>query len=239
MDRRRMVRSLRMKKNFKGHVKMYDDVYYVDTETGEGTEKVLKKIDPLLCKMASKTYIPGHTFEDIKQELAIMAIKGIRSYDPTKQTALSTFLHGHLRNKLISKLKSENKMSNDADIIYGKNDADGPKIRRAKEELSFSQCGSRYNDGEEVPFEYSLEESDSFYKSPVRRYDDVNFEVSIRKISKNLDKKTSKILELICFEDYTIKDAAAEVGLSGWAASIRIKNLAKKHSIKSVLGKTK
>jgi RNA polymerase sigma factor (sigma-70 family) len=225
-----------MKKNFKGYVKMYDDVYYVDTETGEGTEKVLKKMDPLLCKMASKTYMPGYTFEDIKQELAIMAIKGIKSYDATRATALSTFLHGHLRNKLISKLKSENKMSNDANLIYTE-DKSGAKIRRAKEELSFSQCGSKYNDGEEVPFEYSLEESDSFYKSPVRRYDDVNFEVSIRKISKNLDKKTSKILELICFEDYTIKDAAAEVGLSGWAASIRIKNLAKKHSIKSVLGK--
>jgi RNA polymerase sigma factor (sigma-70 family) len=215
---------------------MFDDIYYVDTETGEGVDKVLKKIDPLLCKMASKTYISGYSFEDIKQELAIIAIQGIRSYDPSKNTALSTFLYKHLDNKLISKLKSANKMSNDADLLYNPGDPN-TKIRRAKEELSFSQCGSRYNDGEEIPFEYSVEESDGFYQSPVKRYDNVNFEVSINKITENIDKKTAKILHLICFEDYTIKDAAAEVGLSGWAASIRIKNLAKKHSIKSVLGK--
>lgn len=225
------------KKNFQGYVKMFDDIYYVDTKTGEGVDKVLKKIDPLLCKMAASTYISGYSFEDIKQELSIMAIKGIKSYDPSKNTALSTFLYKHLDNKLISKLKSANKMSNDANLIYGQEDSD-TKIRKAKEELSFSQCGSRYNDGEEILFEYSVEESDGFYQSPVRRYDDVNFEISIRKISEELDDKTSKILELICFEDYTIKDAAAEVGLSGWAASIRIKNLAKKHSVKSALGKS-
>lgn len=225
-----------MGRNYKGNVKMYDEVYYVDTETGQGIDKVLKKIDPLLCKMASKTYISGHTFEDIKQELGIMVIKGIKSYDPSKNTALSTFLHGHLRNKLISKLKSENKMSNDANLITSGEESEA-KIRRAKEELSFSQCGSRYNDGEEVPFEYSLEESDGFYKSPVRRFEDLDFEVSVRRIAKKLDPKTSRILELVCFEDYTIKDAAEEVGLSGWAASIRLKNLADKQAIRAVLGK--
>lgn len=223
-------------KNFKGTVKMYKETYYVDTETGEGVDKVLKKIDPLLCKMASKTFISGYTFEDIKQELTVMAIKGIKAYDPSFQTALSSFLHGHLYKKLISKIKSENKMSNDASLISEKNKGSN-ELRVAKGELSFSQCGSRYNDGEEIPFEYSLEESDGFYQSPKLRYEDVDFEVSFDKISKKLDPKTSKILKLICFEDYTIKDAAAKVGLSGWAASIRIKQLAKKHSIRSVLGK--
>lgn len=223
-------------KHFQGYVKMFDDIYYVDTETGEGVDKVLKKIDPLLCKMASKTYISGYEFEDIKQELAIIAIQGIRSYDPSKNTALSTFLYKHLDNKLISKLKSANKMSNNADFLFNPEEPE-TKIRRAKEELSFSQCASRYNDGEEIPFEHSVEESDGFYQSPVKRYDNVNFEISMNKIIDSVDKKTAKILQLVCFEDYTIKDAAAEVGLSGWAASIRIKNLAKKHSIKSVLGR--
>lgn len=225
-----------MKKNFKGEVKMYNEVYFVDTETGEGVDKVLKKIDPLLCKMASSTYIPGHTFEDIKQELSIMAIKGIKSYDPTRQTALSTFLHQHLRNKIISKLKSENKMSNDANIISNSGESDA-KIKRAKEELSFSQCASRYNDGEEMPFEHTVAEADGFYQAPTKRFDDVNFEVSINKISEKLEDKTATIIRLVCFEDYTIKDAAEKVGLSGWAASTRLKKLAKRHSIRSVLGK--
>lgn len=224
------------RKNFEGYVKLYNDIYYLNTETGEGVQKVLKKIDPLLCKMASKTYIPGYTFEDIKQELSIMAIKGMRAYNPKMNATLSTFLTGHLRNKIISKLKSENKMSNDASIVRGGKSTDS-KIRRASEELSFSQCGKKYNDGEEIDFELSVEESDGFFNSPIRRFDDINFEVSLRKISETLDPKTSKILELVIFEDYNINDAAREVGLSDWAASKRIKNLAKKHSIRSVLGK--
>lgn len=222
-------------RNFQGEVRMFNDVYYVDTKTGEGVDKVLKKIDPLLCKMASKTYIPGYTFEDIKQELVIMVLRGIRFYDPSRNTALSTFLYKYLNSKLISKLMSANKMSNDADLNF--ETTSDKKIRKVKEELSFSQCGSRYNDGEEIPFEHSIEESDGFYQPQVRRYDDVNFEVSLSKITEDLDSKTSKIIELVCFEDYTIKDAAAEVGLSGWAASIRVKNLARKGSIRSILGK--
>jgi len=223
--------------NFKGHVKMYNTTYYIDTETGEGLDKILKKIDPLLCKMASKTYIPGYSFDDIKQELSIMAVKGMKSYNPDKQTALSTFLHGHLRNKLISKIKSQNKGANDANIVNDEEESI-TKIKKVKEELSFSQCSTKYSDGEEVLFENSLDESNAFYSSGRNSYDDMNFKISLNKLTENLDSKTSKIVELVCFNDYTIKDAAEEVGMTGWAASIRIRNLVKKQAVKSMLGKT-
>lgn len=222
-------------KHFKGEAKIFNETFYVNTETLEGVDKVLKKIDPLLCKMASRTYISGYRFEDIKQELSIMAIKGMRAYDASKNTSLSTFLYRHIDNKLISKLKNANKLSNDADISGSKDD--GSKIRKSKEELTFSRCGHRYSNGEQVPFEYSLSESDGFYQSAVRRFDDVDFEISMRQIIKTSDPVTAKILRLICFEDYTLKEAADEVGLSPWAASIRVKNLASRYAVKSILGR--
>ena len=49
-------------KGYRAYVKVYDDRYYVDTNTGEGFDKVLAKIDPLLNKFASTMYIPGFKF---------------------------------------------------------------------------------------------------------------------------------------------------------------------------------
>jgi DNA-directed RNA polymerase specialized sigma subunit len=99
---------------FEGIVDVYDETFYVNTLTNVGLESVLKKVEPLINKMCSKTYISGYAFEDIKQELNIMVIQGISKYDPAKGTKLSTFLQNHLRKKMISKLRSVNKMSNHA-----------------------------------------------------------------------------------------------------------------------------
>lgn len=224
-------------KHFKGDVVMYNETYYVDTETGEGVDRVLKKIDPLLTKKASVTYLPGFSSEDIKQELVIMVIKGIRSYDPTKGTALSTFLHQHLRNKVISRLKSGNKMANDAELMNGTGDPG--KLRRIKEELPFSTCPVRYDDSDEILFESTIEDSDNYLNMNKRfkSNDDINFEVSIKKFSKELDPDTAQLLKLVCFHDYTIKDAAEKVGLSGWAASIRLKKLLKRQGFKTIIGR--
>ena len=103
-----------MGKHFEGTVKVYDEEIHINTTTKKGYERVLQRIDPLLCKMASKTYMPGYNFDDIKQELIVIAVEGVNAFDPKKNVKLSTFLHIHLRNKLISKIKSVNKLSNDA-----------------------------------------------------------------------------------------------------------------------------
>lgn len=47
-----------MQQNFKGNVEVYDKTFYVNTETGEGFDLVLAKIEPLVCKLASKTFLP-------------------------------------------------------------------------------------------------------------------------------------------------------------------------------------
>jgi len=221
-------------KVFVGSAHLYDERIYVDTRSGVGVDLVLKKIDPLLCKMASSTYMDGFGFQDIKQELAIIAIDGIRSYNPDKKVKMSTFLHIHLRNKLISKLRSENKMSNDA---FAFNEAKpAMPMRKTRREVNFSQISSNLNsdDSSEFDFESSIDSEDSLYGVRASAHDSVEFLASLEKLSCSIDKKTSKIIELVCLRDYSIKDAASEVGLSGWAASMRLKNLSKNRIIKDL-----
>lgn len=223
-------------KHFEGIVEVYNEEFYVDTETGMGLDSVLRKIDPLLCKMASKTYLPGFSFDDIKQELACIAIDGIRSYNPDKEVKLSTFLHIHLNNKLISRIRSENRQSNDAFLLEGEEDGAEAKIRRVREELHFSQCTPLSAD-EGMAFENTIASDDGLYSGPGDNFEDVEFEVSLEKLTDKLDEKTSKIIKLVYYDDYSIKDAAKEVGLSGWAASMRLKNLSEKRFFREVFDK--
>ncbi len=247
------------KKNFEGTAEVYNESFYINTHTGEGVDKVLKKIDPLLCKMAAKTFIAGSAFEDIKQDLAIMAIEGIKAFNPEKNAKLSTFLTSHLIKKNISKIRSKNKISSDAFHLYNKDvdicDCGGvilfvddkkicndcglsynSKYLRARSELNFSQCGSKISEsGEEIQFVNSLSEDDALYKNNLSQIKRCLFDLSFEKISSKIDSKTLKVIELVCYDDYTIKDAAEKVGLSGWAASMRIKKLMKRKYFRDIL----
>ena len=222
-------------KNFQGIVEVFDETFYVDTLTGEGVDKILEKIDPLLCKKASGAFIPGYSFEDMKHELVLIAIDGMKKFDNNKGVKLSTFLYVHINNKLISRLRSENKLSNDAFGLSDKNRESDTKIQKARNEIGFGQFASP--DGAEgTLFENTVSESGGLYFSDRNAYDKVDFEVSLKKLSKKLDYRTRRIIELVYFNDYSIKDAAAEVGLSGWAASMRLKKLADKRSFRSIFG---
>lgn len=53
---------------------------------------------------------------------------------------------------------------------------------------------------------------------------------------KDEDPRMIKVIELICFHDYSIKEAAAEAGISNAGANIRLKNLRKNRKIKEMLG---
>jgi RNA polymerase sigma factor (sigma-70 family) len=220
--------------NFQGMAEVFDEVIYIDTMSGEGVDTVLAKIDPLLSKKAASAFIPGFSFDDMKHELVLIAIDGIKKYDGSRDVKLSTFLYRHIENKLISRLRSENKLSNDAFSLSGKRQGDG-KIKKAREEIGFSQFIAA--DGMEgISFESTISENNGLYFSDGNAYDKVEFEVSLRRLSKKLDYRTRRIIELIYFEDKSIKDAAKEVGLSGWAASMRLKKLAERHSFRSIFG---
>jgi RNA polymerase sigma factor (sigma-70 family) len=228
-----------MSKGFKGYVDVFDETYYVDTYTGEGFDKVLKKIDPFLCKKASQTYIPGYNFDDIKSELTIIALEGIKAYDPYRNTKLSTFLTTHLKNKSISKIRSENRMSKDAFGLSERRGESGEeqerRIKRAREEIHFSQFAPPKN-SDATAFEHTIADDRGLHANDKNSFEVVDFETSLVKISSKLDKKTRKIIELVYFKDYSIKDAADAVNLSGWAASMRLKKLANKRSFQSVFG---
>jgi RNA polymerase sigma factor (sigma-70 family) len=232
-----------MEKGYRAYVEVYDDRYYVDTNTGEGFDKVLAKIDPLLNKFASTMYIPGYKFEDAKSELSIIAIEGIMAFDPHREVKLSTFLHKHIHNKKISFIRSENKMSNDAfalQIKAGEEDPAAPKIKKIREELFFSQFKPiNDSDSQQVPFENTISEEGKLgYDSTFlkNRNDKSEFESSLDTVCDRLDSKTRKIIELMYYQDYSIKDAADEVGLSGWAASMRLKKLSDKSYVRNMFG---
>lgn len=220
-----------------GTAEFYDESIFVNTGTGEGLDRALKKIEPLLCKMAASTFISGYSFYDIKQELAAIAIDGIRSYNPDKNVKMSTFLHIHLRNKLISKLRSENKMSNDAFLL---NDGQ-PVPKKVRGEINFSQVSDRMSSGgddyKDVDFESNISSELNMFGSHENSHEKTEFASSLARLVSTMDRKTSKIIELIYLRDYSIKDAAAEVGLSGWAASMRLKKLSKNRLVKDLFDK--
>lgn len=231
----------KMKKSYSTYVEMYEEKVWVDTCTKEGYSRVLERIDPLLCKWASKTYMPGYSYEDIKQELSVIIVEGINSFDPKKKVKLSTFLHTHLRNKLISKIKSVNKLSNDASSVRElKEDDSGEdvKYRRSREELNFSMMAKvDPNSGEEYSeFQDTLANSDSLYAEDGTVFERIDLELAIEKVGRLVDEKTYVILRKVCLDGYSIKDAANDVGLTGWAASMRLKKLSKHKIINDMLG---
>ena len=54
-----------MNKYFEGNVKLYNEEFYVNTNTGEGVDRVLRKIDPLLFKMSNSLFITNYSQEDL------------------------------------------------------------------------------------------------------------------------------------------------------------------------------
>jgi RNA polymerase sigma factor (sigma-70 family) len=250
-----------MAKEYEQFVEMYDEKIFVSTKTKQGYDKVLKKIDPLLCKWASKTYMSGYGFEDLKQELSIIIIEGVNAFDPEKKVKLSSFLHNHLKNKLISKLKSVNKLSNDAyglteettksicscgGIFSEKGKVNvckecgneyGPVYRSSREELIFSAMPKRSpSSGEEyMDFESSLSVSDGMFSTNGTPYDKIHLDMAIERLSSQVDAKTLTILKMVCLDGHSIKDAAKRVGLTGWAASMRLKKIKTNRIINDLL----
>lgn len=250
---------------FEGNIQMYEETIYISTVTKQGYDKILKKIDPLIRSMSTKVYIPGYAFEDIKQEISRIAIEGIDSFDPEKKVRLSTFLHVHLRNKVISLIKHHNKISNDAsvslDVDLGICDCGGRIIqkkqeenimysditcciscgkstnhfyRRSREELVFSSLGTKEPSEDQVDFQSTLSTDDSFF-SRDGYTGGVDIDAVLKKIKEEIDPNTAHVLKRICMDGLSIKDAAAEVGMTGWTASVRIKKLADHEEIRSLL----
>ena len=53
---------------------------------------------------------------------------------------------------------------------------------------------------------------------------------------KDEDPRMIRVIELICFHDYSIKEAAAEAGISNAGANIKLKKLGKSKEVRELLG---
>lgn len=58
----------------------------------------------------------------------------------------------------------------------------------------------------------------------------------IKEWMKDEDPRIIKLIELICFDDYSIKDAAEIAGISNAGANIKLRNLRKNKKIREILG---
>lgn len=247
-------------KKFEGLVEMYDEKIFISKITKEGYDKILKRIDPLLCGWASRAYMPGYSFEDIKQELSLIAIEGINAYDPNKNVKLSSFITTHIKYKIISKIKSLNKLSNDASLIKLSDekthcscetpDIDTyenicktcdsppkPEYRSSRSEYSFSSLNKDLltNSGEQIPYDGMVSNADSFYFNGTSEYDKADIDIALERLEKSLDEKTFKILKLVWIEGHSKEYAASQVGITGWAASQKLKRLIKNNVISDLL----
>jgi len=190
---------------------VYEEEFYIDKETGEGFGGVLEKIKPYITSLSyswNKT-IPNTTQEDLEQDIYVIAIQGIKNYNPSKNTKLSSFLHTHINNKLISKKTSEFKKSKNASYL----ETESFTVEILKD--SFSEEDFNFNRTFGFQKEYSENE----------------FKIFLEDLKDSIEYKTWMLIKNICQKDMTIKEASEEMGMTFWEAKKRINALSKNKSI--------
>lgn len=198
-------------------VKMYDEEYEICHESCSGYEKVISKIDPLVNKFARKLCAFGLDFEDSKQEVLIILIEGIKNYDEEKEVKLSTFLHVHINNKVISKMKTLSKKSRCATLSK-----EGDFAR----EIAFSKLSEKDLDGY-VPISSF---TDFHYDE-----DKLHLQQIFDEVESMYGQQTSELLYLVSIEGYTKIAAAKILNINSWTASNKLKKLAKDPRIVELL----
>ena len=188
-------------------VQMYDELVEINQESGYGFDLVLKKIEPFICSQAFSFDIPNLSKEDFKQDIYIIAIQGIKNYNPSKGTKLSTFLHTHIINKIISKLKSTYRKSKDASYISS--------------DESFSQeiLKDEFYDDDIVELGFD------FFKN--NKATNLDFELFLDKLKNNIEYDTWLLIKLICIDGHSVREASDKLGIKFWTAAKKIKELSK------------
>ena len=192
-------------------VSVYEEEFYIDKETGKGFDLVLNKIKPYISSLSyswSKT-IPNTTPEDLEQDIYVIAIQGIKNYNPTKNTKLSSFLHTHINNKLISKKTSEFRKSKNASYL----ETESFKVEILKD---------------------SFAEEDFFINRVFgfqKEFGENEFKIFLDELKDHIEYKTWMLIKNICQKDMTIKEASEALGITFWEAKKRINSLSKNKNI--------
>jgi len=229
-----------MQKGYRSYVEVYDETFYVDTFTGEGFDSVIKTIEPLLNKYSSSTFINGMSQDDIFGELRVIAIEGIKKFDPTRNVKLSTFLQFHVNNKNISAIMRANRQKRCASTINKLELKDERGYNVAPAELTISDLmGGRDAIGDRSPDDIlgGLAKND-LYNGVLTDQKHIDFSLSLRSVIKNFDPSTKKIVEMMYFKDYDTRDVARAMGTTEWKVTAKLKKLARNGNMRSIFGLT-
>jgi RNA polymerase sigma factor (sigma-70 family) len=200
--------------------RVYDENIDLNVQTGEGFDKVIKKMEPTFTKILKKRFMSGYSYSDMRQELAILAIEGIKNYDSQKGVKLSTFLETHINNKLISKIKTHNKMSRNATYLK--------KTDSVSQELNFGSIILDRESDEHISFQDTIKDGDSILSYESLSFQEIaDFESFLSSLSSYVDEKIISVIRLIMFSKMNIKEAAEEVGIRPWVASRALRSLSK------------
>lgn len=95
--------------------------------------------------------------------------------------------------------------------------------------------GNGYDDIETL--DYAGSKTHNIFGQQIKLDEEVIYISDLQKWLQDEDPRVVKIIELVCFNDYSITDAAKQVGLTGAGASLKLKNLKKKKIVKELLGR--
>jgi RNA polymerase sigma factor (sigma-70 family) len=90
------------RESFCGTVLVYGSPVYINTATGQGVGEVLHRMSGFIEAFGGWGVRDGAVErDDLRQEAYAATLEGMRAYDPSRKTQLSTFLQRHVRNRMV------------------------------------------------------------------------------------------------------------------------------------------
>ncbi len=248
---------------FSGVVAVYDSEIYVDTRSGVGYDEVIKKLNPLIYKFTKKYYMSKKDLvEDIKQDIVLIILDGIKKFNPEKETKLSTFIEMYVNQKLIKKVRDNNRDFRSATSLNiskykiicrcGFRDTVSLSPQDIKD-YCCSVCGKKI---EKIPRRISVGDinasdlssplsSDQSSNPPLdmdifqekKDDSDICFANDLQNWVSDKDEKLAKIISLYCFNDYSITAASKLVGITSQGGNGKLKDLKKNKKLLEILGR--
>ena len=195
-------------------VTMYDEDFIINRETGKGFGLIIEKISPLINSIVRK-YNFNLEKEDSEQEIRLIAIEGIKSYNPNRGVKLSTFLHTHIHNKAISKLKSVMKDKNNASHLKNNN--------IFYNEINFNSVLKDDSD--------SIENHGILFKNNLYEIN-IDFNLFLEELKNEVEYDTWLLAKLISVESLSLREAAEKLNMNIWNAYNRIKKMSDNEFVK-------
>jgi len=110
-------------------------------------------------------------------------------------------------------------------------------VSLSNNELSLESVMGNYYEGDYTNPDDISDESDLLQQNEGALDDSVITMHDLQKWLADEDPRVVKIIELVCFKDYSVRAAAEEVGLTGAGASLKLKSLKNKQIVREILGR--